>query len=167
MKAPSRAWPYGPCLTRRPRPNPHVQNCCMPLLLRMNPQFGGGLGGPLRSTRSIAWLTRVLCGIHVLRRRWTEPSNLNNSGFVTGLCEVIPRWWFGVETTRWQSLQFRRVKPVTIADTPCARDYSRNPVVTMRVRSNARLCRDAKHDGIYARLVRIALQNNGLDSSNA
>ncbi len=50
---------------------------------------------------------------------------------------------------------------------PCAGDYDRNPVVTMGVGSDARMCRDAKHDGIYARLVWIALQNNGLDSANA
>ena len=115
----------------------------------------------------LAWLTRVLYGIHVPGRRWTEPSDLNNNRFVTGLCEVIPRWWFGVETNRWQSLQFRLLKRITITDMPCAGDYVRNPVVTMGVGSDARMCRDPKHDGIYARLVWIALQNNGLDSANA
>jgi hypothetical protein len=49
----------------------------------------------------------------------------------------------------------------------CAEDYGRNPVVTMGVGSDARMRRDAKHDGIYARLVWIAFENNGLDSANA
>ena len=50
---------------------------------------------------------------------------------------------------------------------PCAGDYGRNPIVTMGVRSDLCMCRDAKHDGMYARLFWIALQNNGLDSANA
>src|SRR5258708_2819768 len=87
--------------------------------------------------------------------------------FVTGLCEVIPRWRFGVETARWQSLQFRLVKLIAVSDMPCAGDYSRNPVVTMGVGGDARMCRDAKHDGIYPCLVWIALQNDGLDSPYA
>src|SRR5437016_14355232 len=95
-------------------------------------------------------------------RRWTEPSNLNNNRFVTGLCEVIPRWRFGVETARWQSLQFRLVKLITVADMPCAGDYGRNPVVTMRVGSDAHMCREAKNDGIYARIVCIDILNNGM-----
>jgi len=36
-------------------------------------------------------LTRILCGIHVLGRRRTEPGNLNDDRFVTGLSEVIPK----------------------------------------------------------------------------
>src|SRR5260370_36742315 len=81
----------------------------------------------------LAWLTRVLCGIHVLGRRWTEPSNLNNNRFVTGLCEVIPRWWFGVETARWQNLQFHLVKLITVSDRQCAGDYGRTPYAPLAV----------------------------------
>src|SRR5258708_33740216 len=115
----------------------------------------------------LTWLTRVLCGIHVLGRRWTEPGNLNDNRFVTGLCEVIPRWWFGVETTRWQSFQFRLVKLIAVPDMPCAGDYRRNPVVTMGVRCDACMCWHAKHNGINAWLVWIALQTDGLDSPYA
>ena len=50
----------------------------------------------------LALLTRVLCGIRVLSRRWTETGNLNDNSFITGLCEVIPRGRFGVETAWWQ-----------------------------------------------------------------
>src|ERR1700730_6516751 len=46
----------------------------------------------------LALLTRVLCGIHVLSRRWTKTGDLNNNRFITGLCEVVPRGRFGVET---------------------------------------------------------------------
>jgi hypothetical protein len=93
--------------------------------------------------------------------------NLNDNRFVTGLCEVIPRWWFGVETTRWQSFQFRLVKLIAVPDMPCAGDYRRNPVVTMGVRCDACMCWHAKHNGINAWLVWIALQNDGLDSPYA
>src|SRR5579863_1166807 len=49
---------------------------------------------------------------------------------------------------------------------PCARDHRCNPVIPMGVRSNACMCWNAQHDGIYASLVWIAFQNNSLYTAN-
>src|SRR5258705_242385 len=50
--------------------------------------------------------TRVLRGIHVLGRRWTESVNLNDNSFVIGLGEMIPRGWFRVEAAGGRALSF-------------------------------------------------------------
>src|SRR5438876_2599700 len=110
--------------------------------------------------------TGLMCGIHVLSRRRTEPSNLNNNRFVTGLREVIPRRRFGEETARWQRLQFRLVKLIAVSDMSCAGDYGRNPVVTMGVGRDARMCRNVKHDGICAPLVWVVFLNKCLVCAN-
>ena len=49
---------------------------------------------------------------------------------------------------------------------PSAGDYGCDPVVAVGVRSDLRMCRDAKHDGIYTCLVGIAFENHGLDAGN-
>ena len=41
-------------------------------------------------------------GKGVLSGRWTETGDLNDNSFITGLCEVIPRGRFGVETAWWE-----------------------------------------------------------------
>src|SRR5258708_17265633 len=75
---------------------------------------------------------------------------------------VLPRW-LGVEASSRKSLKSRLVKLVAVPDAPSTGDYGCNPVIAMGVRCDLRMRRHAKHDGVHACLVRIALEYHSLN----
>src|SRR5271155_1524544 len=74
---------------------------------------------------------------------------------------------FSVEAAGRKRFELGFVELVSVAEVPCAGDYGRDAVITMGVGRDFRVCGDAQHDCVYARLIRVTFEYHGLNSSHA